>query len=84
MLNTMALTIWGRLGVSSNCAESCEVGEYLKLLKLDKYVETFKNEMVDGTFLIDMDEELLKDDFEFKRIEAKRLLRFASEGHMPR
>ena len=60
-----------------------EVGEYLKKIKLDAYVQTFKDQMVDGNMLLELDRDILKEEFGMKGIEALRLIKFATEGHIP-
>lgn len=60
-----------------------EVTEYMKLLKLDDYIDSFKEQMVDGNMLLALDKEILKEEFHMKGIEALRLIKFANEGHIP-
>lgn len=61
-----------------------EVTVYLKMLKLDDYINLFKEHMVDGNILLALDINILKEDFHMKRIEALRLIKFANEGHLPK
>ncbi|XP_053407323.1 uncharacterized protein LOC128559511 [Mercenaria mercenaria] len=60
-----------------------EVCEYLKVLKLDQYSETFRNDMIDGAILVGLTGSMLKDDFRMRGVEALRLLKFAKEGYIP-
>ncbi|KAK3590707.1 hypothetical protein CHS0354_008050 [Potamilus streckersoni] len=61
-----------------------ELGRWMaEKLRLGKYVERFAEELVDGATLLDLDENLLKQEFGFSPIEAKRLMKFAKEGHVP-
>lgn len=60
-----------------------EVGDYLKQLKLEAYVESFKAQMIDGNMLLALDRNILKEEFGMKGIEALRLVKFAREGHIP-
>lgn len=60
-----------------------EVAHYLTKLKLEKYVEGFKSQLIDGAMLVDLDRDILREDFGMKAIEALRLLKFAKEGHLP-
>lgn len=60
-----------------------EVGDYLKQLKLEAYVESFKAQMIDGSMLLALDRNILKEEFGMKGIEALRLVKFAQEGHIP-
>ncbi|XP_060557350.1 uncharacterized protein LOC132717804 [Ruditapes philippinarum] len=60
-----------------------EVVEYLKKLNLGKYADTFKTEQIDGRLLIQLDKDMLKEDFDMKGVEALRLVTFAKKGHVP-
>lgn len=61
-----------------------DVCEYLAKLNLEKYSDSFLVNMVDGEMLLTLNEEVLMGDFEMKKIEALRLIRFAKEGHLPK
>ncbi|KAK3598518.1 hypothetical protein CHS0354_005799 [Potamilus streckersoni] len=52
-------------------------------LGLGDYVARFAEEMVDGTMLLELDENILRHEFKLSQIEAKRLMKFAREGHAP-
>ncbi|KAL3891631.1 hypothetical protein ACJMK2_003883 [Sinanodonta woodiana] len=61
-----------------------ELGKWMTdRLRLGKYVERFAEELVDGATLLDLDENVLIQEFRFSPIEAKRLIKFAKEGHVP-
>ncbi|XP_041361787.1 uncharacterized protein LOC121377762 [Gigantopelta aegis] len=60
-----------------------ELGEKLKLLKLDKYVKKFEKEGIDGSILVEMDQLILKKEFHFKEFEAIKLTKFVQSGHIP-
>ena len=61
-----------------------EVSEVLKQLKLDRYVDTFRENDVDGELMSSFSKELLKEHFNFKRSESIRLLKYVETGHIPR
>ena len=61
-----------------------QVGGYLEKLKLDSYVPLFKEHMVDGVVLRDLDKEILVSDFGLKAVEAIKLSHFIKEGHLPK
>ncbi|KAK3598523.1 hypothetical protein CHS0354_005804 [Potamilus streckersoni] len=62
-----------------------ELGRWMAdKLRLGRYVARFAEELVDGAMLIDLNENLLKEEFGFSPMEAKRLIKFAKEGHVPR
>ncbi|KAK3575899.1 hypothetical protein CHS0354_000174 [Potamilus streckersoni] len=52
-------------------------------LRLGKYVSHFAEEMIDGALLVDLEEDMLITSFGFSVLEAKRLRKFATEGHVP-
>ncbi|XP_060603924.1 uncharacterized protein LOC132756803 [Ruditapes philippinarum] len=60
-----------------------DVTEYLKILNLGQYAETFRNNMIDGMILIGLTEKMLREDFGMNGVEAFRLLKFAREGYIP-
>lgn len=60
-----------------------DVGNCLAKLKLDKYRESFKENLIDGRMLVCMDKTLLADEFNMTILEALRLLNFAKDGHIP-
>lgn len=60
-----------------------QVSAYLRKLRLDKYIRKFREELIDGKMLLDLDKEILLEEFGMKRVEALRLLKFAKEGHLP-
>ncbi|XP_053382829.1 uncharacterized protein LOC128549662 [Mercenaria mercenaria] len=60
-----------------------EVGHYLKEMNLGKYISAFKSEMIDGTILSHLDEDILTRELNMTRLEALRLLNFIKEGYLP-
>lgn len=60
-----------------------EVIVYMKRLGLGQYEDIFRNEMIDGALLADLDKDILKDDFGMKGVEILKLRKFAHEGHVP-
>lgn len=60
-----------------------ELGEYLEKLNLSQYIGKFRDALVDGPILIDLDRDVLKTEFGLSTIEAIRLYKFAQEGHVP-
>jgi len=61
-----------------------EVLQCLRWLKLDKYVETFRSQQIDGELLMSVDPQLLVEEFGFKRFEAIKLEKFARSGWRPK
>lgn len=61
-----------------------EVAVYMKKLKLEKYVPKFKEQLIDGRMLLDLDKDILKEEFGLTVIEAIRLINFARDGHVPK
>lgn len=61
-----------------------ELGENLKALKLEKYVKAFEDSMVDGAIVQELTTEDFMTEFKFSRLEALRLAKFASTGHIPK
>lgn len=61
-----------------------QIGEVLEKLQLEKYVGLFKDNMIDGTILQELEKDDLVQDFKFTNVEAIRLLKFIKTGHVPR
>ena len=61
----------------------CEVNEYLNFLKLGHFGEKFRDNLIDGTLLVELTEKMLRDVFGMNRVESLRLLKFAKEGYIP-
>ena len=61
-----------------------ELGKHLQRLKLEKYVEPFKAVMVDGALIQELSIGDLMTEFNFTRLEALRLVKFAKSGHIPK
>ena len=79
---------------SGNVPEACNASVISKLkinqlsactkkLRLDKYITTFRNESKDAKILLDVNTKILLEDFEIRRVEVLRVLKFANEGHLP-
>ncbi|XP_062617796.1 uncharacterized protein LOC134279416 [Saccostrea cucullata] len=60
-----------------------ELGEILMKLKLDKYVERFSEDLIDGEIIQDLTVQDLKEDYNFTKTEALRLRKFIELGHVP-
>lgn len=53
-----------------------QVGDCLKLLKLDKYVEKFRDESIDGAMLVDLELDILEKDLGMSGLNATKLKKF--------
>ena len=60
-----------------------EIGDVLRRLHLAKHVQNFADEKVDSIILNDFDEDVLKEDFGFTRLETIRLMKYIKTGHIP-
>lgn len=61
-----------------------DVCDWLKKLKLERYVDVFLENQVDGTLLKDMNERILKEDFGMKDFDILKLTKFAKFGYFPK
>jgi hypothetical protein len=61
-----------------------EIGEHLKSLKLEQYTEVFKENQIDGLILANLSVEDLQNELGLRKIEAIRLNKFVTAGHIPR
>ncbi|XP_041360528.1 uncharacterized protein LOC121376822 [Gigantopelta aegis] len=61
-----------------------ELGDKLKALKLDRHVESFRDERIDGCLLTEFDQSVLRDEFKFTQLETIKLMKFIRTGHVPR
>ena len=61
-----------------------EIGESLKALQLDKHVKTFKEQMIDGAIVQDLTMDDFVKEFKLTKLEALRLAKFISTGHIPK
>jgi len=61
-----------------------EVLQCLRWLHLDRYVDRFRAEQIDGELLMSLDQQLLVEEFEFKRFDAMKLEKFARSGWRPK
>ena len=60
-----------------------ELGEWLRELKLEKYVSMFAEQGIDGVLLKELSRQDFKNDFGMSAIEAIKLSKFAQTGHVP-
>ena len=60
-----------------------ELGEVLDLLHLSEYKELFKEHTIDGALLFDITMDDLIKDFNFRRIQAKKLIKCVQENWLP-
>lgn len=61
-----------------------DVGYWLGVLKLDQYVGTFKENLVDGSILPELDDDILQREFKMSRFHTIKLRKFLTEGYIPR
>ncbi|OWF47033.1 uncharacterized protein LOC110454879 [Mizuhopecten yessoensis] len=60
-----------------------DIGEYLRKMRLDKYVERFAEDMIDGVILGELTKENLKEDYGFRSVEQIKLWKFITDGYIP-
>lgn len=60
-----------------------ELGEWMKELKLEKYVGVFAEQGIDGVLLKELSRQDLKTEFGMSSVEAIKLNKFALTGHVP-
>lgn len=61
-----------------------DIAGVLSLLRLNKYVARFEEEMVDGELLAELTVEDLQSEFNFSKLEAMRLCKYIEKGHIPK
>jgi hypothetical protein len=61
-----------------------DLGEYLHILKIGQYAERLADAQIDGILLKELDEQILNEEFGFKRFEAIKLMKFARHGYLPK
>jgi hypothetical protein len=61
-----------------------DLGEYLHILNIGQYAERLADAQIDGILLRELDEQILDEEFGFKRFEAIKLMKFARRGHLPK
>ncbi|XP_032230570.1 uncharacterized protein LOC5506292 [Nematostella vectensis] len=62
-----------------------DVSEFLRSIKLDKYVEVFRENQIDGMLLSDMDETFLKDVFKVEnKLAILKLKKAINDGWIPK
>ena len=60
-----------------------DLGLYLHIMNIGQYSGQLSDAQIDGTLLKEMDEQILIEDFGFKRFEAITLMNFARDGYLP-
>jgi hypothetical protein len=53
-------------------------------MNIDKYAGQLSDAQIDGALLKELDEQILIEEFGFKRFEAIKLMRFARNGYLPK
>lgn len=61
-----------------------DIEQVLRVLRLDKYIERFRSEMIDGEILAELNVEDLQSEFSFSKLEAMRLFKYIEKGHIPK
>ena len=61
-----------------------DLGEYLLILNIGQYAEKLADAQIGGILLKELDEQILTEEFGFKRFEAIKLMKFARHGHLPK
>ena len=61
-----------------------DISDWMKKLKLEKYADLFLENQVDGFLLMQLDKQMLKDDFGMKDFDIMKLTAFAKSGHVPK
>ena len=61
-----------------------DVSDWMKKLKLEKYVDIFLENQVDGYLLMQLDKQMLKTDFGMGDFDIMKLTVFAKSGHVPK
>lgn len=61
-----------------------QLGESLEALQLDKHVKTFKEQMIDGAIVQDLTMDDFVKEFKLTKLEALRLTKFITTGHIPK
>jgi hypothetical protein len=61
-----------------------DLGQYLHILNLGQYAEQLADAQIDGILLKELDEQILVEEFGFKRFEAIKLMNFARHGYLPK
>ena len=61
-----------------------DVRQVMIRLKLDKYLDKFEENQVDGMLLQDLDTDILTKEFDMTKTETKRVRNFVEKGHLPK
>jgi hypothetical protein len=80
--NTIVKTVNSSSDIDSLSVQ--DLGLYLHIMNIDKYAGQLYDAQIDGTLLKELDEQILIDEFGFKRFEAIKLMRFARYGYLPK
>lgn len=60
-----------------------EVGHCLRLLKMKKYVKSFKRRVVDGAVLVTLTDAMLMETFKMDQLDARKIVMFSKENWRP-
>lgn len=60
-----------------------ELGDILVKLRLEKHVQRFAEDLIDGEIITDLTVDDLKEDYKFTKTEAIRLRKYIEQGHIP-
>ena len=61
-----------------------DVGLWLEKLKLEKYIQDFRDNAIDGVMLLELSEDIFISEFNMRQFEAKKLWKFVSDGYIPK
>jgi len=61
-----------------------DLGLYLHMMNIGQYSGQLSDAQIDGTLLKELDEQILIEEFGFKRFEAIKLMKFARHGYLPK
>jgi len=61
-----------------------DLGLYLHVMNIGQYSGQLSDAQIDGTLLKELDEQILIEEFGFKRFEAIKLMKFARHGYLPK
>ena len=60
------------------------VGLWLEKLKLEKYIQDFRDNAIDGVMLLELSEDIFISEFKMRHFEAKKLWKFITDGYIPK
>lgn len=61
-----------------------DLGQYLHILNIGQYAKQLADAHIDGILLKELHEDILIEEFGFKRFEAIKLMKFARHGYLPK